>query len=327
MANRMSDAKVKVVVTDYGFPDLEIERAALSAVPCELVAGQAISGPALVELVADADGIITQYARLDAGVIAALRKAKVIVRYGVGVDNIDLAAAAQRGIPVCNVPDYCIDEVADHALALILALTRQISPAFDRVRAGNWRTLPRVEQMLVLKKMTVGVVGLGRIGRAVVRRLQPFGCSLVGADPVVRASEIVSLGVEPVSLDELFQRSDLVTLHCPSNAETRGLVNRALLSKAKRGVLIVNVARGTVIQQDDLIAALRDGQVGGAGLDVADPEPLPAESPLPRLENVVLTNHIAEYSEAAIKTLRASTAETVARALRGEKLANVVNGL
>lgn len=321
----MIPTRPKVVVTDYAFDNLELEASLLRPLGADLVGQRCRSEAELIALVAEADGVLTQFAPLTPAVIQAMRRARVIVRYGIGVDNVNLEAAARHGIPVCNVPDYCTDEVADHSLALLLALTRQIPQISQRVRAGQWRTAVQIERMHALGHLTVGVVGFGRIGREVVQRLRPFKCTVLVHDPLVAPAEATALGATAVPLLELWARSDAICLHCPSTAQTRHLVNAATLAQMKRGVLLVNVARGSVVNQPDLIAALERGQVGAAALDVTDPEPVEDQSPLLGMDNVIITNHVASCSLPAVEKLRRRVAEIAGLALRGEPLPNVVN--
>lgn len=318
---------MKVAVTDYSFPTLDTERAILEPLGCQLAAKQCRSPAEMIDLVADADAVITQFAPVTAEVIGSMRRARVIVRYGIGVDNVNLDAARERNIPVCNVPAYCIDEVADHTLAMILALTRQIVANSNHIRAGNWGLAAPLASMHALRQLTVGIVALGRIGRAVAARLRAFGCPLLAFDPQVPAAEIERAGCVSVTLDKLLGEADVVTLHCPSTAATRKLIDGAALAKMKRGALLINVARGDVVDTAAMIEALRGGQLGGAGLDVCDPEPVPADSPLRTMGNVILSPHVASTSVPAMTALRTEVAQTVARALRGELLVNVVNGV
>lgn len=316
-----------VVVTDFTFPDLAIETAILQPLGCRLFPAQAKTSADVAPLVADADAVLTQFARLDAAAIHAMQRARVIVRYGIGVDNVDLDAARARAIPVCNVPDYCIHEVADHTLAFILALTRCVLPHALAVRAGQWGLATPIQRFRTLRQCTVGIVGMGRIGREVARRLEPFQCRRLAHDPALADDAIRTLGCEPVVLDTLLAEADLITLHCPSTPQTRHLLNAAALARLKRGSLIVNLARGDLIDTPALIDALRSGHIAGAALDVCDPEPVPADSPLRAMDNVLLAPHIASVSESAVRTLRETAARIVACALRGEPLMNVVNPL
>ncbi|WP_020470987.1 C-terminal binding protein [Zavarzinella formosa] len=318
---------MRVVITDFTFPSLDIEEAILRPAGMEVASGQCKTPESLIALVADADAVITQFAPLTAQVISAMQKARVIVRYGIGVDNVDLAAAREKGIPVCNVPDYCIDEVADHTLAFILALTRQVLPNLQHIRDGKWGLPVSLSDMKPLRDLTVGVVGFGRIGREVASRLQPFKCRRLVHDPVVPAAVVSEAGCETVGLEALLAESDVVTLHCPSTPQTRQLINAKSILTMKPGAFIVNVARGDLIETPALIAALQSGKFGGAALDVCDPEPIPADSPLRSLPNVICSSHVASCSANAVRTLRETVARTALRALNNEPLANIVNGV
>jgi D-3-phosphoglycerate dehydrogenase len=318
---------IKVAVTDYSFDTLDVETDILRPLGCEVVARRKASGFELNELVGDADHIITQFAPLRADVVAAMRKARVIVRYGVGVDNVDLEAARSHGIPVCNVPDYCIDEVADHALALILATTRHVVPNCLAVRSGQWKLAVPLAAMLPLSEMTVGIVGFGRLGRAVARRLLGFRCRVLVHDPIVPAAAVKDAGCVPADFASLLAESDLVTLHCPSTAQTQRLMNRQTLGQVKRGAILINVSRGDVVESAALIEALQSGHLAAAALDVFDPEPIPADNPLLHMDNVVLSAHVASCSAKAARKLRETVAGTVVKAIRGEPLPNIVNGV
>ncbi len=323
----MATKVTKVVITDHEFVDLEPERAILAPLGCALEAGQCRTAEDVAALAADADYVITQFAPVSAAAIEEMRRARMIVRYGVGVDNVDLDAAARGGIPVFNVPDYCIDEVADHTLALMLALTRQIVPVALNVRAGRWTTRPPVHEFHALRDMTVGVVGCGRIGREVIRRLAPFKARVLAYDPLLEAGAEQAPGCERATLDEIWAHSDVVTLHVPSTAETRHLIDGETLARMKDGALLVNVSRGAIVDTAALIAALQSGKVAGAALDVTDPEPIEDDSPLLRMDNVIITSHVASVSAQAARELRARVANTVARAIRGEPLPPSVNGV
>ncbi len=317
----------KVLVTDHTFDPLDIEQRILEPIGAVLEAHQCKTVEQLLPLVADADAVLTQFSPLSAQVIAAMKKTRVIVRYGIGVDNVDLEAAKERGIPVCNVPDYCIDEVADHTLAFLLACTRQVVSNCVGVRDGKWSLAVPLSEMKALRNTTVGVVGFGRIGQAVVRRLQPFGASIRVFDPFVDSKAIESAGAAAMPLDELLHTSDVITLHCPSTAQTRRIVNAERLASMKRGSILVNLARGDLVDTPALVAALQSGRLAGAALDVCDPEPIPPGHPLLRMPNVILAPHVASTSARAVRTLRETAAALVAKRLRGEALINVVNGV
>ena len=318
---------MQVAITDYSFPSLDIEEGILKPLGYQVVAGQCKTPEALIPFVQDADAVITQFAPIKADVIAAMKKARAIVRYGIGVDNVDLAAAREYGIPVCNVPEFCIDEVADHTLAFILGVTRQVIPNSLYIRAGKWGLPNGLEQMRTLRDMTVGIVGFGRIGREVASRLAPFKCRRIVYDPVTSADAIRAAGCEPAELNSLIQQSDIVTLHCPSTPQTRQLLNTKSIASMKRGSIIINMARGDVIETAALENGLQSGHLSAAAIDVCDPEPIPLDSPLRRLENVISASHVASASVKAVRTLRETAANLAAMALKGEKLPSVVNGV
>ncbi len=316
-----------IVVTDYTFPDLALETALITQGGCDLVGYHCKSEAELIAAVAGADAVITQFARVNANVIAAMTQARAIVRYGIGVDNVDLDAARALGIPVSNIPDYCIDEVADHTLAFILGLTRQVATHTADLRAGQWRLAVPVPGMRVLREQTVGVVGFGRIGREVVARLRAFKCRVLVHDPVVAPDAIAASGAVATPLQELLAASDIVTLHCPSSPATRRMVRAETLATMKRGALLVNVARGDLVDTDALVAALQSGQLGAAALDVFDPEPLPLAHPLRSLPNLIVAPHIASVSPTAVRALREGAAQRALQAALGELPPNVVNGV
>ncbi len=317
----------KVAITDYTFDSLDVEHTILQAAKCEIVSGQCQTPEALISLVAQADAVITQFAPVNAEVITAMESAKVIVRYGIGVDNVDLDAAANKGIPVCNVPDYCIDEVADQTLAYILCTTRQIIRNAQHVRDNNWGLATSLDEMKTLRDLTIGCVGFGRIGQEVLQRLTPFKCRCLVLDPFVDEETIQQAGGEPVTLETLLAESDVITLHCPSTSDTRRMLDADSLRRLKHGAIIVNVARGDLIETDALVDALQSGQVAAAALDVCDPEPIPLDSSLRSLPNVIATSHIASASLPAVTVLRETAARIAVTAVHGESLPNVVNGV
>ncbi len=318
---------MKIVVTDHSFPDLAVEEGIATAAGARLVAAQTKDPARLAAAVADADAVIAQFAPVNADVIAAMERARVIVRYGIGVDNVDLAAARGRGIPVCNVPDYCIDEVADHTLAFILALTRHVAAQSRLVHEGGWRLCAPPAAFRTLAGMTCGVVGFGRIGRGVVRRLVAFGGRVLVSDPAAPAAEVAAANAEAASLPRLLSESDLITLHCPSLPETRGLLNAATFAAAKPGLLVVNLSRGDLVDPDALVAALESGRVAGAALDVFNPEPIPAGHRILGRPEVILAPHVASVSAAAVERLRTTAARLAVAGLTGGPLPSIVNGV
>jgi len=318
----------KVLVTDHSFVDLSLEGAVLSPLGCSLDPRQCKTPDQLLAVVQDADYVLTQFAPVNRQVIAAMGRAKLIVRYGVGVDNVDLEAARERGIPVCNLPDYCVDEVADQTLAFILAATRQVVANCLGLRGGKWGLAVTVPEMKTLVEMTVGVIGLGRIGREVLRRLVPFGCRILVFDPAVSPAQIAALGAQATtSVEQLLPECDLLTIHCPSTPRTRRMIGRREFGSMKAGAILVNVSRGDIVDTAAMVEALQSGRLGAAALDVCDPEPIPADHPLLKMQKVTLAPHIASVSPAAQRKLREGAANAIARAVRGETLPNVVNGV
>jgi len=315
---------MKVFITDYGFSDVHHERHIITSAGHELLAGQCKTPEAIIEQAADADAFLVQWAPVNAAVIARLEKCRVIVRYGIGVDNVDLAAAKIRGIPVCNVPDYCIEEVADHALAMALSLVRQLPMIDHRLRSGTWKITPD-HPMPALSNMIFATAGLGRIARAVLTRARVFGCRLAAFDPYVSPEVFRANAVTQLTIEELFKQADVLSLHLPLTPETSHLINAAALAKMKPTAIVVNTARGGLIDTIALAEALQTGVIAGAGLDVFAPEPLPDQHPLRHCGNAILTSHVGWFSDQSVPKLQRLAAEEVVRALRGEALKNQVN--
>jgi D-3-phosphoglycerate dehydrogenase len=258
-------------------------------------------------------------------------KVKVVARYGVGLDNVDLAAAADHGIVITHYPQYCTNEVADHALALLLTLNRRIAELSTDLHADAWNTHGRMTREILrgpiepLYKQTIGVIALGRIGSAVVSRIKPFRSRIIVCDPYVDDDEIRALGAEPVSLDELVSTADMITIHCPLTPETRGLLGPAQFAAMKPHVSIVNTARGPIINQAALIDFLTSHPDARAGLDVFEEEPLEGGSPLYQIPNVLLTPHSAYYSEESTRIVRDQTFLSAIAVLRGYLPPTVAN--
>jgi D-3-phosphoglycerate dehydrogenase len=308
-------AQHRVVVLDDGYAHYDVETAVLAAAGAELILRpcRGDAAKAAAEM-AGADAVLVRETPVDATAIAGTA-AKVIVRYGVGYDNIDIAAAAARGIPVCNVPDYCTEEVSDHALALLLAAARRVAEADRRVRAKAWG-VPMDRKVYRIRGGTLGLIGYGRIGAAFHRKAAALGYARVLVhDPFLKAAPE---GAELASLDAVAREADAISLHAPATNATRHIIGRAFLAQVKPTLVLVNTARGALVDEAALAAALAEGRLLAAGLDVYEGEPLRADSPLRGLDNVVLTDHAAWYSEEAIAELQRKAAEEVARVLRGE---------
>ena len=310
-------SKTLIAVTDSPFPSLDLAKAALKRVDAEVVQAKSNSAEDILAVARDADGILVTYAKLPGDLLRQLKKCKVIGRFGLGVDNIDVPAAKELGITVTYVPDYCLREVSDHAMALLLSLTRKIPLSNKLVQAGRWE-MPAVVPINRLEGQVLGLIGLGGIPRSMVPKAQAFGYKVIANDPYLPKDVFASLKVESVSLDELYARSDAISVHAPLMPATRGLVNAAAFAKMKKGVLIVNTARGPLIDEAALLAALDSGKVAGAALDVVTTEPLPKDSPLIGRDNLILTPHTGFYSIQALEELQTKCATDVARVLSGE---------
>jgi D-3-phosphoglycerate dehydrogenase len=311
----------RLVVLDASFGDVSVESEAAAPYGVSVEDAGGATGQAVVQAAADADGVLVQYGLLDAQIIEQCPSWRVIGRYGVGVDNVDLDAATAQGIAVVNVPDYCVEEVATHAAALVLAGWRKLALSRELIDAGRWGDWKALRPVAPLSSSTLGLVGIGRIGGEVVRLLGPFFGRVVSFDPVQEPPG----GVESLTLDEVFEQADVVSLHCPLTPQTRDLVNAARLQSMRRESLLVNVSRGGLIDTAALNDALRSGTIAGAALDVLPQEPPADDDPLLRAPNLLLTNHCAWYSEAALVRLRRLLAERCCAALAGEPVPTVVN--
>ncbi len=294
---------MKIVITDWSFPTLETEQALFDRHGIELKAHQCKSEEEVAEVVREADIVMTQWAPLKGKAIGAMTRCRGIVRYGIGLDNVDLTAAQARGIPVRNVPDYCLHEVADHTMALLLALQRQITHVQSLVQAGTWKITPP-QTFPPLRQCTLGLIGYGRIARLVAVRAKPFGMSVAAYDPFVRGEVLEADGITQVDLSTLFVASDIISLHSPLTEETKHLINATTLGRMKHHALIVNTSRGGLIATDDLVAALKAGRIAGAALDVLEQEPIPPDHPLLSMPNVIVTSHTAWYSNASVDELQ-----------------------
>lgn len=273
----------------------------------------------------NADALIVLFCKVGSKAIRSFTKCKFIERLGVGYDNIDLKEAGAKGIPVSNVPDYGVDEVSDHCMALILSLARKIILLDKSVKAGSWNP-SKFKPLWRFKDKTLGIVGLGRMGTAVARKAKTFGAKVVAYDPYIRRGIEYSLGIQRVNdLETLLRTSDIVTIHTPLNEETFHLIGRKELEVMKKTAYLVNTARGSIVDVGALTKALKGGVIAGAALDVLEKEPPDPNDPLLKLDNVILSPHSSYYSEVSLATLRRYAAEEVRRALTGKKLFYVVN--
>ena len=315
----------KVLVTDYVWPSIEPEKAVLERIGAELVVAPDSSEDTLAGLAGDVDGILTCFAQVTDKVLRAAEKCIVVGRYGVGVDNIAVDTATELGMAVTYVPDYCVEEVSDHVLGLLLTWNRRVA-YFDRmVKTSGWGSLSLTMPILRLRGKKLGIVGFGRIGQVVCRKALAFGFEVLTSDPFVPAETATQLGASMVGMQELLRESDFITLHSPLIPETRNLIGAAELDLMKSTAFLINCARGPLIDEEALYEALKNDRIGGAGLDVlVEAHPAP-DHPLLKLENAIITPHVAFFSEEAVLELEERAAEEVAAVLQGRMPENLVN--
>ena len=323
---RVSMARFKVVLIEHGYATTRWEREVIEAAGGEFIDADRLPLGRALDLCEQADGILCRRLEVGRALLGRFRRCQVLVRYGVGTDNVDVQAATDLGIIVGHVPSYCADEVSTHAIALLLACVRHVPDTDRRVRSGGW-DVHREDVVHRMAGRTLGLVGLGGIGRAVARKLAGWGLRLIAADPFVDPQIASSLGVQLVDFDVLCQLSDYLSLHCPLLPETRHIVDDRALAAVKPGACLVNTARGPLVKTSSLLAALDEGRLSAAGLDVFEEEPLPAASPLRRHDKVVVTDHAAWYSEESQQELQRTAAEQIARVCCGGLPRSLANPL
>jgi D-3-phosphoglycerate dehydrogenase / 2-oxoglutarate reductase len=312
--NKMS--KLKVVVTDFEYKSLAIEQEVIEKAGAAFFPAQCKTEEEVIEACKDAVGIINQYAPITRKVIESLPSLKVIARYGVGVNTIDVDAATEHGVYVANVTDYCMDEVADHALSLILASARKVVQLNQAVKNGVWDYKVGTP-IFRLKGRVLGLVGFGRIPQNLAKKASALGLELVVYDPFIPAEVVQEYNAKLVSLNELMEMSDFISVHTPLMKETEGLLSDEQFAHAKKEAFIINTSRGPVIDEQALVRALQEGKIAGAGLDVIEQEPIDPNNPLLTMDNVILNPHVAWYSEESQAELKRKTAENVADVLAG----------
>jgi len=311
----------QVVITDCDHGSIEEEKREFDRIGAELVLAQVKEEEDVIQSCREADGILNQYAPLTRRVLENLPKCKVVGRYGVGVDSVDLRAATDLGIIVANVPDYCVDEVADQTVALILALMRKIAFFDQKVKSHQW-DFRQGKPIYRIKGRTTGLVGCGKIGLEVAKRISAFGVRVIAFDPYIEKAEG---GIELTDLNTILKESDVISIHCPLNESTRHLIGEREFKKMEKKPLLINSSRGAIIDENALIEALMEGRLSGAGLDVLETEPPRAENPLLTMENVVLSPHLSFYSEESISELKRRTSKNVSDVLMGKRPSSVVN--
>jgi D-3-phosphoglycerate dehydrogenase / 2-oxoglutarate reductase len=320
----------RVYVSDYDYPDLAIERSILEPIGAEVVGLRCPTGVGLADLAADADAILQQYAKIPRETIARLTRCKAICRYGTGVDIVDVQAAYEHGMVVTNVPEYCLDEVADHTISLAFSLIRRLPMYNQASHDGHWHWSASGGPVLRFRSMTWGFIGFGRIAQNVARKLLVFGFSLIAFDPYVSASFMSTLGVRRAARDEVFAGADVLSVMCPYTPETHHLIDGRALRHMRRHAILVNCTRGKIVDNAALYRALHEGWIASAGLDDTEEEPAkldhwsPKDNPLFSLGNCLITPHVAYVSETSLQECRRIAAENARAVLLGEQPPNLV---
>ncbi len=306
------EPRLRVIDVDCARGDYRYEKEHLPSLGVDLVFRLAQTEDSIITACVDADFVLLEHAAtpVTSRVIQGLARCRAIVKYSVGVENVDLSEATRQGIVVCNAPDYCTEDVSDHAVALLLAGARRIVAMDRHIRGGGWSDFPQASGIRRVRSMTLGLVGLGRIGRATARKMSSFGLRILVADPFLPPGSVPA-GMERVTLETLLQQSDLISIHVPLSPQTHGMIGEAQLRLMKSSAILVNTSRGPVIDESALVRALREGRLSGAALDVFAVEPLPAGSPLRELDNVTLTPHHGAGSIEA----RAESVATVVKSI------------
>lgn len=326
----MSKKKFKVYVSDYDYPDLDIERSVLEPIGAEVIGLNCKTGEGLAELASDADAILQQYAKIPRATIEQLKNCKIICRYGIGVDVLDVNACYENGIKVSNVPDYCLDEVADHSISLGLTLIRRLNDYQQQTRGGKWHWDIDGNVPKRFRNSVWGLVGFGRIAQNIARKVQALGFKVVSADPYVSKSYMATFDVQKVDNNTLLETSDVVNLMCPHTPETDRMIDEPQLKKMKSSAILINGARGKLINNDALYIALKEGWIASAGLDDSEEEPAklenwkPSDNPLFELDNCLITPHVAYVSQEAFLECRRIAAENAREVLLGGEPLNPV---
>ena len=314
----------KILITDYAWATLEPEREVLSAIGAELIVAETGTEIEFLKYAPDVDGILTNWAKVTTDVVKAAEKCQVIGRYGIGLDNIDVVTATSLGMIVFNVPTYCLEEVSDHAMALVLAMARKVPRLNNEVKNRSWdRNIG--PQMYRIRGQKLGIIGFGKIGQLIVPKAKGFGMEVLAYSPSLTDTIAKVYGVKNVDFEELLTESDFITIHCPLVPETSNLINADALSKMKSTAYLINTARGGVVDHNALFHALQENWIAGAGLDVLPDEPPAADFALLDLDNVIITPHAAFWSDESINDLQISAARGVLEVLTGKIPDAIVN--
>ncbi|WP_457808783.1 C-terminal binding protein [Kushneria sp. EE4] len=313
-----------IVITDCDHESVEIERECVEAAGGRLTLCQDVTPEGIIHNAADAQGLIVQYGRITDEVLSALPELRVVSRYGVGVDTVDVEAATRHGVAVCNVPDYGTEAVSDHAIMLSLAVLRDVTGLDRRLRQGQ-PALGPAQPIFQLRGRRFGVIGAGAIGMATARKAAGLGFEVVLTDPRLTPGDTTDDGWAVVSLEALLATSQVVSLHLPLIEQTHHLIDAGALAAMRRDAILINTARGGVVDTDALVEALGAGQIFGAGLDVLEEEPLAVDHPLTRFERVILTPHAGFYTEESYAELKTRTAQNAIDVIAGRNPRNILN--
>jgi len=316
--------KLKVVVTDNVFPNLEIEKRELDKIGASLSESPGKDEDTIIETAKDADALLVCYAEVTSRVVTSLEKCRVIARYGIGMNNVDVASATKRKIIVTNVPDASIEEVSDHALTLILTSVRKVCQLNKVVKGGKWG-FKDYRPMYRLKGQTLGLVGFGKIPRRLAEKVQAYNFEIIVYDPYLGKEVEKEYNVKLVTFEELLKKSDIISIHTPLTEETTGMFGTEQFKTMKNSAYLINTSRGGLIKDAELARALREGEIAGAGVDVLEDENVNSSHPLVDLENVIITPHSAFYSEQSLKDTQYKAVQEVVRVLTGEKPKSCVN--
>ncbi|MCX6667687.1 MAG: C-terminal binding protein [Euryarchaeota archaeon] len=319
----MPKKKFKVIITDAEYPSFDIEKRVLSKLNVELIKFQCKTEEELISNCKDADALLNQYAKITPRVIEKLDNTKIIARYGIGVDNVALDAATKKDIFVTNVV-YDICDVADHTITLMLALTRKLFFVGKSIKKLEW-DWKKFHPITRIKGKTIGIIGLGRVGRQVAKRIRGFDVNLLVCDPYIPVDVFKTYNAKRVDHETLLKESDIVTVHVPLNDETRHMISTNQLKKMKKTAILINCARGGIVDEKALYKALLGKEIAGAGLDVLEQEPIRKDNPLLGLDNVIITPHMGWYSEDAVDEVQRIAAEQVLQCLQGNIPTNLVN--
>lgn len=315
--------RLKVVITDREYENIDNELRILKGIDADIYDYQFKNERDIINVTKDCDALIIQYAKINENIINNLSKCRIIAKYATGLDGIDIEAATKKGIMVSNVQNYCSEEVSTHALSLLLSMNRKLSDFNNWTSNGNWFNMGK--RVIGLRTSIIGIIGYGNISRLLISKLMPLCDEIWVYSNSASTDEVEKSGAKLKSFDEIIINSDYISIHCPGNEKNKYLFNKEVFKNMKKSAVVVNVARGNVVNEEDLIWALNEGEIAGAALDVLEQEPPNKDNPLLKMKNVIVTPHTGWYSVDSQKRLQSTVAEDVVRALTGKIPENLVN--